>query len=175
MQEVFQANWTQSGHAYAALYAAEAFEILRNAHLKISAVSIGNFKKKIWHLDLPNGRVLFSSDFFYESRNEAGEKQISFEIWRNGKLRKKESDEVLYQLLHESAKADNSAAEVNIASLKTSEKVSVPRKLKRGKEILAQEKFSSLTNAIEGILRRDFSARPYDGCPTCLYYFICST
>lgn len=175
LREVFRENWRSVSHAYAELYLTEAFEILQNAHERISANPIGDFKKKLWHFDLPNGRVLFSSDFFYESRNEAGEKQILFEHWRNGKLRKKESDEVLYQLLHESAKVNNYEAEVNIASLKTGEEVSVPRKLKRGKEIPAQEKFSSLTNAIEGILRRDFSSRPYDGCPTCLYYFICST
>ena len=174
LREVFWGNWTAVSHAYAELYLTEAFEILRNAHERISANPLGDFKKKIQHLDLPNGRVLFSSDFFYESRNEAGEKQISFEHWRNGKLRKKESDEVLYQLLHESAKVTNSEAEVKIASLKTGEEISVPRKLKRGKEIPAQEKFSSLTNIIESILRRDFSPRPSDGCPTCLYYFVCS-
>lgn len=175
LRQVFRENWMPVSHAYAELYVTEAFEILRNAHERISANPIGEFKKKIWHFDLPNGRVLFSSDFFSESVNEAGEKQISFEHWRNGKLRKNESDEVLYQLLHESAKANGLDVEVNVASLKTGEEISVPRKLKRGTEIPAQEKFSSLTNAIEGILRRDFSPRPYDGCPACLYYFICST
>ena len=175
LREFFRETWMPISHAYTELYLTEAFEILQNAHERLAAHQTRDFKKNIRYFDLPNGRVLFSSDFFYESCNETGEKQISFEHWRNGKLRKKESDEVVYQLLHESAKVDNSEAEVKVASLKTGEEISVPRKLKRGKEIPAQEKFSSLSNAIEGILKRDFLPRPYDGCPTCLYYFICAT
>ena len=125
---------------YLGTYLQPAFEVLRNAHLKISADSIGDFKKKIWHFDLPNGRVLFAPDFFRESENETGEKQISAEHWRNGKLRKKESDEVLYQLLHESAKQNGTEAEIKVSSLKNGEQIFVPRKLKRGKEISSEEK-----------------------------------
>ena len=174
LQAVFRENWTTVSHAYAPLYLTEAVEILRNAHAGISADPTGNFKKNLRHFDLPNGRVLFSADFFYESENEAGEKQISFRRWRNGKLRKKESDEPLYQLLHESAKAGGSEAEVKVRSLKTGDEISVPRKLKRGKEIPAPEKFASLTDAIEGILRRNFPPRPSDRCPNCSYYFVCA-
>ncbi|MGC2238230.1 MAG: ATP-dependent helicase [Pyrinomonadaceae bacterium] len=173
----FLMRWTKSTHAehaYAQLYKTEAIEVLHNAFARMSAVSTGNFKRKIWHFDLPNGRVLFSSDFFHEFENEAGKKQISIEHWRNGKLRKKESDEMLYQLLHESAKQNNTEAQINVASLKTGEEVFVPRKLRRGKEVPLQEKFSSLIEAIDGIIRRDFSPRPNEDCPACKFYFICS-
>ena len=174
LQEVFRESWTLASHAYTEIYIKEAFEILRNAHEKITADPTGDLKRKIWHFDLPNGRVLFSPDFYRESETETGEKQISFERWRNGKLRKKESDEIIYQLLHESAKQNDSEAQINVASLKTGEEISVPRKLKRGKEISPQEKFSSLIKAVDGILRRDFSPNPNENCPACQFYFICS-
>ncbi|HLM62451.1 MAG TPA: 3'-5' exonuclease, partial [Pyrinomonadaceae bacterium] len=174
LQEIFRENWTLASHAYTEIYIKEAFAILQNVRERIAADPTGDFKRKTWHLDLPNGRVKFSLDFFYESETETGEKQISFEHWRNGSLRKKESDETLYQLLHESAKQNNCEAQINVASLKTGEEISVPRKLKRGKEIPPQEKFSALIESVGGILRRDFSPRPNENCPACQFYFICS-
>jgi superfamily I DNA/RNA helicase/Zn-dependent peptidase ImmA (M78 family) len=174
LQKVFQENWTFSSHAYSELYMKEAFEILNNAHRRISAASIGDFKRKIFYFDLPNGRILFTPDFFLESETDLGEKQISAQYWRNSKLRKKESDEMLYQLLHESAKQNSIEAEIKVVSLKSGEEIFVPRKLKRGKEIPPQEKFSALIEAINGILRQDFSPKPTDNCPTCRFYFICS-
>jgi hypothetical protein len=51
------------------------------------------------------------------------------------KIAKKESDETLYQLLHESARQNNAEVQISVLSLKTGEKVSVPGKLRRGKEI----------------------------------------
>ncbi|CAN5644094.1 UvrD-helicase domain-containing protein [soil metagenome] len=174
LQEVFHENWTYSAHAYTEFYKKEAFEILRNAYERISADLNDGFKRKIFNVDLPNGRVLFQPDFFREFETQADEKQISAQFWRNNKLRKKESDETLYQLIHESAKQNNIEAEINVASLKTGEEIFVPRKLRRGKEIPPEEKFSSLTKAIEGILSRDFSPNPNDMCPACRFYFICS-
>jgi DNA helicase II / ATP-dependent DNA helicase PcrA len=174
LREVFQENWMPISHDYAELYITEAFEILQNAHEKVSADSIGDLKKKIRHFDLPKGRVLFSSDFYRESENETGEKQISFEHWRNGKLRKKESDEMLYQLLHESAKRENIEPTIKVASLKTGEEIFVPRKLKRGKEIPSEEKFSKLIGSIDGITRQAFPPLPHENCPSCQFYFICS-
>lgn len=175
LQNFFHENRTYSAHAYAELYNKEAFEILQNAYKKIF-VELHNdgFKRKIFHVDLPNGRVLFQPDFFYESENEIGEKQISAQYWRNNKLRKKESDAIIYQLFHENAKQNNIEAEINVSSLKTGEKIFVPRKLRRGKEIPLEEKFSSLIKAVDGILRRDFSPSPNDACPDCRFYFICS-
>jgi superfamily I DNA/RNA helicase len=174
LQEVFQENWVKFAHPYAELYLKEAFEILQNAYERISAKSSGNLIRKLRHFDLLNGRVLFSSDFYCESENEAGIKQISFERWRNGKLPKKESDETLYQLIHESAKQDNIEPEIKVSSLKTGEEIFVPRKLKRGKEISAEEKFSTLIESIDGILHQNFSPKPNENCPSCRFYFICS-
>jgi len=174
LQKVFQENWTLASHAYNELYIKEAFEILRNAHEKISAVSNGCLRRKTFSFDLPNGRVSFAPDFFRESENEAEGKQISAQYWRNGKLRKKESDETRYQLLHENAKQNGNEIEISIISLKTGEEIFVPQKLRRGKEIPPEEKFSSLIDAIGGITRQDFTPKPNDSCPNCRFYFICS-
>lgn len=174
LQKVFQENWTLSSHAYSELYTKEASEILNNAYKRISAASTSDFKRKIFYFDLPDGRVLFTPDFFSEFETKSGEKQISAQYWRNGKLRKKESDEMLYQLLHESAKQNSIEAEIKVVSLKSGEEIFVPRKLRRGNEIPSQEKFSPLIEAINGILRQEFSPKPTDSCPTCRFYFICS-
>lgn len=174
LQEIFRENWTQSAHAYSELYTKEAFEILQNAYARISGEP-KNLKRKVFHFDLPNGRVLFAPDFFQERETATGEKNLSAKYWRNGKLRKKESDETLYKLLHESAKTDGSEIEINVASLKNGEEIFVPRKLRRGKEIPPEEKFSSLIEAVDGILRQDFAPKPNDNCPACRFYFICSS
>lgn len=174
LQEVFRENWTCNSHAYSELYIKEAAEILKNAREKVFDDSIASFKRKTFSFDLPNGRVLFSPDLFQEFETPTGEKRISAQYWRNGKLRKKESDEKRYQLLHESAKQNDFEAEITVTSLKNGEEFLIPRKLKRGKEIEPEEKFSSLIEAIEGIMRKDFSPKPHEDCPSCRFYFICS-
>ena len=175
LQEVFRQNWTCDTHAYNELYLAEADEILRNAFEQISSEPTDRIKKRTFHFDLPNGRVLFAPDFFREPEVEAGVKTIAARYWRNGKLRKKESDEIHYQLLHESAGQNGFESEINVVSLKNGEEIYVPRKLRRGKEIPPEEKFSALMESIDGIARRDFSPKPDDNCPTCRFYFVCSS
>lgn len=170
LHSVFQENWAFAAHAYAEVYASEAAEILHNAFAKIAAAPPRFVKKKVLHFDLPNGRVSFSPDFFSQS---AEENRIFAHVWRTGKLRKKETDETIYQLLHENAKSNDAEAEVKVVSLKNGEEIFVPRKLKRGKEIPREEKFAGLMDTIDGILKQDFSPKPGENCPNCRFYFVC--
>lgn len=181
LKEIFQAKWTESGHsthAYAGLYEREAEEILQNIFSLLS-VDTGDspfhLKRENRHFDLPNGRVLFKPSFAVETKNAWGEMQILIEHWRSGKLRKQESDEMLYQLIHEAARQHLNGGEIElkVSSLKNGEEIFVPRKLKRGREIAVEEKFSVLIKAIDGIERRNFSPKPHENCPSCQFYFIC--
>jgi len=86
-----------------------------------------------------------------------------------------ESDELLYQLLHESAGQASAVPEIRVLSLKTGDEIFVPRKLKRGKEITPEEKFSALIKAIDGITSQEFAPKPSESCPSCQFYFICSS
>lgn len=180
LREIFQDRWTQSvhsAHAYAELYKAEAEDILQNIFSLLCANSNESsyLKREKHYFDLPNGRVLFKPSFARQSKNADSETRILVEHWRSGKLRKKESDETLYQLIHEAARQNllNSEVKVKVLSLKNGEQIPVPRKLKRGKEITIEEKFSVLIKAIDGINRRDFSPKPHENCPSCQFYFIC--
>lgn len=180
LREIFQDKWmqsTHSTHAYAELYQTEAEEILQNIFSLLSADSgESSFLRRGKHyFDLPNGRVLFAPSFTRQSKNADGETRILVEHWRSGKLRKKESDETLYQLAHEAARQhlNGGEVEVKVSSLKNSEEIFVPRKLKRGREIAVEEKFSALIKAIDGIKRRNFSPKPHENCSSCQFYFIC--
>jgi len=170
LRAVFTENFPHSMHAFGKLYEREADEILQNAFEQLSAAPENQIKKRIFYFDLPNGRVLFSPDFFSEETKG----KILAHYWRNAKLRKKESDETVYQLLHERAKQDGVEAEISVVSLKNGEQIFVPRKFRRGKEIPPEEKFSSLIDAVNGILSNEFSPKPSDNCPNCRFYFICS-
>lgn len=183
LKETFQTKWAESAHsahAYAELYEREADEILQTIFSLLSAdsnESSSRLKRENRHFDLPNGRVLFKPSFAVETKNASGETQILVEHWRSGKLRKQESDEMLYQLIHEAARRHSNGGEIElkVSSLKNGEEIFVPHKLKRGREIAVEEKFSVLIKAIDGIKRRNFSPKPHENCPSCQFYFICLT
>lgn len=89
LQEVFRANWTFASHAYTEIYIKEAFIILQNAHEKITDDSTGNYKRKTCHLDLLNGIVKFSPDFYRESETETAKNKSYSSIGETENCEKK--------------------------------------------------------------------------------------
>ena len=154
------------GHAYEELYRSSAVALVQRA-VKRAFTSRGSTTRPKWEVPLQFGRVRFTPDYV-EVLNDGSE---IVERLRTGRPTKSETGKDIYALYVVAAQnaEPHVRRKVQVRYLTTDQVQQVNLKPKT-----ITTRLNHYNDAIQGILREDYSPNPSDhGCPRCPHYFIC--
>lgn len=168
----FEEIWEKHGpteHPYSPDYREEALRMI-NWTLKIHPSNVDALTKPLWKVKIGNATVTLYPDY---TRTESNGGRISLIVEKlNFGESPQQIKDLIYTLYEEAALQNRSDSTVRTeikASFMTNERtlpvpISAPAR---------QEGISIYREAMDGINRGDFNARPSKECSYCPYYFIC--
>jgi Superfamily I DNA and RNA helicases len=168
----FEEFWLASeidAHPYAPIYKRKAEEIVRRMCARLENGGEAVFRPT-YEVRLSNGTVRVSPDAVERQETE-GEKQIVVRRYRTGKAPKKKDVDDADALMFQAAKEYFSEASPLIEIIYLSDDVAQRQTVT---ERVVKKRLAKYEQAIDGINRKDFPAKPNDdNCPHCPHFFIC--